>query len=286
MENALLRAFCKINLSLKLGRRRSDGYHEIDTVMQTVSLHDEIIFRPTDGPSKMDISGLSGGISVSSDNLVMRALEKIKSVCGIERCFNISLIKKTPSAAGLGGGSSDAASVICLFGRMAGLEDCELSQISAGLGSDIPFFCFGGRCRCSGRGEDVEPLEDITEKTVLILMPDFGISTAEAYSLWDRFIENNPDYFHKGGNDFEKAIFPSYPFLPKIKDRLFELGASYASMSGSGSAMFGIFDSDSLFERACSDVFLNSSGNIFKAVTIGRKRFLEEGVSLCSFRPL
>lgn len=261
-------AFCKINLSLKLGGRRPDGYHSVRTVMQTVSLCDTLEFRPSEGPSSLVVDGLSGGIPVSGDNLVLRAVRLVLDRFASSGGYVIRLIKRIPSMAGLGGGSSDAALALRVVGGRFGMSRRELAEMAAELGSDVPFFCYGGRAECSGRGEIVRPLPDAPVKGVVIVKPPFGISTGEAYALWDSYMAENGLVPGDSGNDFEYALAGRYPLLGRLKSRLYGLGAEYASLSGSGSAVFGLFPD---YERACAaaeDPFLNESGDVYRAVTV------------------
>ncbi|HBS87651.1 MAG: 4-(cytidine 5'-diphospho)-2-C-methyl-D-erythritol kinase [Bacteroidetes bacterium GWF2_38_335] len=242
----------KINIGLNIVEKRPDGFHNIETVFYSIGLSDvlEII------PSKKT-AFFNEGIKVDGDpekNLVMkayRALEKKYKLPPVE----IYLFKKIPFGSGLGGGSSDAAETIVLLNSLFGLKmsDEQQHEIASGLGSDCSFFIKKVPCFASGKGEILETSEiSLKDKHLLLVCPETKVNTATAYSgvtpqkpseslkkLIHSPIEKWKDLIV---NDFEKSIFITFPELEKIKNQLYKDGAIYASMSGSGSSVYGIFD--------------------------------------------
>ena len=250
-------AFAKVNTSLVLGKKRHDGYHEIKTVMLQISLHDKIEFRQTEEKSSLEIKGeLSGGISVLEDNLILKALNNIKKIAQINDNYKIILTKNIPSQAGLGGGSSDAGAVISFIKEKYNLP-IEYAQKSAEeTGSDVPFFLYGGRALSEGRGEIITPLPNIEKLYLILIIPNFGISTPEAYGLWDKYalkheitdnIKIDTNIFE---NDFEKALKEKYPQIEEIKNMLKSEKATHALLTGSGSTVCGFFNSEKIRDIA------------------------------------
>lgn len=270
-------AFAKVNTSLVLGKKRPDGYHNIKTVMIQISLHDKIEFRQTDKTSSLKIKGeMSGGISISEDNLILKALNNIKNIANINDNYEITLTKNIPSQAGLGGGSSDAGTVISFIKEKYNLP-IEYAQKSAEeTGSDVPFFLYGGRALSEGRGEIITPLSNISKLYLIIIIPNFGISTPEAYKLWD-------DYYSKSqinenfkidtkifNNDFEKALKEKYPQIEEIKQILNKEKATNTLLTGSGSAVCGFFNSKEIRNNAFNNIkkYLNLDYKILSSETI------------------
>jgi len=250
----LLRAFAKINLDLRILGRRTDGYHEVRTVLQTIDWFDEIRIDPA---SRFTFACYGGPPDIAKDegNLVVRAVRGFERQLGRPLNVRIELQKNIPVGAGLGGGSADAAVTLLglqqMFGNplsSKGFLDCLRS-----LGSDVPFFALGGRALGTGRGDEVVPLEDESDYWLVVVHSGVYVSTAEAYS-WltvpgdSNTIEGfyNPSDPGRGvdlpGNDFESAVFEQHPVLKEIRNSLLLLGARQALLSGSGSAVFGRFD--------------------------------------------
>lgn len=219
-----LKAYAKINLDLKIKGLRSDGYHELESIMQSVSLYDVI-----------SIEEISEGIEVKCNdpriptderNLVFKAAQLCK------KNVRITVEKNIPLAAGLAGGSADAAAVLFAFNR---------TEIGAQIGSDVPFCLVGGRCLVKGRGEIVEKVRgqksDVGKYFVLVC-PDIQVSTKWAYEQYD--LTDTPHL--NVGNSLEPIVIAKYPEIQKIKDLLLELKAEKAQMSGSGPSVFGVFN--------------------------------------------
>jgi 4-diphosphocytidyl-2-C-methyl-D-erythritol kinase len=283
-----LRAFAKINLGLKILFKRPDGYHEIRTIFQTISLHDHL--RLTLGPDSQ-ISVECADLSVPTDqhNLIYRACEMWKAERGWKGGVRAKLEKAIPAGSGLGGGSSDAAATLLGLERLTGdrLNFSARYRLASALGSDVPAFLFGGRVLGCGRGEEVYPLVDIPRKHCLVIRPPFPISTAEAYQeagrkltssdsgfklnafgVWSQFPLND---WGPAENDFEEVVFAKWPELGEVKDQFIRAGAETASLTGSGSAIYAIFDSARQLTQARKSV--PPEWSIFKAQTLPRRQY-------------
>ncbi len=248
-----LKADCKINLGLDILRRREDGYHDIETVMLPVSqLYDTITVERAD-----ELHFEQTGIAVDCPperNLCIRAYALMQQRYGIPQ-VSISLDKRVPFGAGLGGGSSDASAVIKALNLLFKLDlsEDDATALAAELGSDTAFFIADRPMLCSGRGEKMQPVDiDLSGSYLAVVKPPFGISTAEAYSgvrpcipaspLIDRLHDDRRTWQSEVVNAFERHIFAAHPTLCDLKQQLLDAGAYYAAMSGSGSALFGLFD--------------------------------------------
>ncbi|QQL44793.1 4-(cytidine 5'-diphospho)-2-C-methyl-D-erythritol kinase [Sulfuriroseicoccus oceanibius] len=244
-------AHAKINLDLSVLGKREDGFHEISSTMTGVSLFDTLVFEPGDegeGPGLV-IDG-ADDLPVNDDNLVIRAAKLFAERTGKAADFNIRLIKRVPSGAGLGGGSSDAAATLRALNDLtgAGLGEAELAGIAGEIGSDIPFFIYGGVCRVGGRGEVVEPINFDWELPVLLIKPGFGVETPDAYKRWITSQELEsvlyaPQICPWGPmvNSLERPVFEKYPVLADMKMWLLDQGETHAAlMSGSGSTMIAV----------------------------------------------
>jgi 4-diphosphocytidyl-2-C-methyl-D-erythritol kinase len=262
-------AYGKLNLGLRVLYRRPDGYHEIRTVFQTISLADrlDITFRPA-RPTRIAIEGTPE----IPDNLVERAARLVLEALRIQGDISFHLRKNIPTGAGLGGGSSDAAAVLLALPVLAGkaLPADRLHAIAAQLGSDVPFFLHGGTALGMGRGEELYPLPDRPAARGLLVAPAIHSSTVEAYRdvsarLTTIPLQNKLDSFQQAvwrsvaggstgvdGNDFEEVVFARHRKLKQIKAQLIRFGARPAAMTGSGSAIFGIFAEAGQLERARS----------------------------------
>jgi 4-diphosphocytidyl-2-C-methyl-D-erythritol kinase len=231
-------AHAKINWALRVTGKRPDGYHDIETIFQTISLHDDLSL---DDAKELSLTCSDPSIPTDERNLIIRAAKAI----GVTA--RIHLEKRIPAGGGLGGGSSDAAAVLTAFGR----KD---PRVALSLGSDVPFFLQGGTAYATGRGEVLTPLPRVAPVPLLLLIPDERVMTADAYAMLRRFslplgVEryrsmiagNLLDQATELVNDFEEAIFVGLPQLRAFKTRLYEAGAAWAGMSGSGSTMVGAF---------------------------------------------
>jgi len=272
IRQALCKAYAKLNLGLRVLYKRPDGYHELRTVFQTISLADtlEISFAPARSV-RIEMEGTSD----IPDNLAERAARLVLETAGKQGSVHLNLRKKIPAGAGLGGGSSDAAAVLLALPVLTGLRLSmeQLSNLAAQLGSDVPFFLYGGTALGLGRGEELYPLPDRPAEQALLIVPAIHSSTAEAYrdlsaglasgSLTNPLLQNKLDSFRRAVwdgvlgdskspiiNDFEGVVIARYPALAGIRERLRRAGATRVAMTGSGSAIFGIFDNPGKLERA------------------------------------
>lgn len=286
----IARAYAKINLGLEVLFRRNDGYHEIRTILQTIDLHDELRFERR--PAGIELAVDDPEAPVGRDNLVVRAAETLARTLGTSPGARIGLVKRIPSGQGLGGGSADAALTLLALNELwqARLPDVELHRMASGLGMDVPFFLVGGTVLATGRGDEVCPLAAEVDAPIVLILPDFGISTAQAYGnliLTKRQAGLTLPYFALPDpgddeglfgliNDLESATGDHSPLIHGYKQSLLELGATASLMSGSGSAVFGIFRDDATARSAA--IRLESRGiraiatRTLKRVTYREKR--------------
>jgi 4-diphosphocytidyl-2-C-methyl-D-erythritol kinase len=249
-----LKAHAKINLDLRVLGKRPDGYHELRTVFQTISLADEIglAFEPAPETSVV----IEGNIAIE-DNLIARAARLFLAENGITGSVRCELRKHIPMGAGLGGGSSDAATVLRAMPALTGIATPQqkLHAMAAQLGSDVPVFLYGGTAVGIGRGDEIFPLPPAPELYGVLVTPDIHVSTAEAYRALSSRLD--PDHaaqkreqfaeliwsmdLRQAQNDFESAVFELHPELARIRQTLADAGAVPARMTGSGSAIFGLF---------------------------------------------
>ncbi len=243
-------SYAKINWSLRITAKRADGYHELETLFQSISLHDELTITPAD---RLSLECDDPSIPADDTNLVLRAARAMGSPP-----VHIALQKRIPAGGGLGGGSSNAAAVLLALGRPAQLESIALS-----LGSDVPFFLVGGTAYATGRGEKLTRLPAAAPIPLLLVLPEERVSTAEAFALIRSYskpagIERyrhalEDDLLAHGDlltNDFEEPVFARLPKLREFKHRLIAAGAGWAGMSGSGSTIVGAFRSQALRDAA------------------------------------
>jgi 4-diphosphocytidyl-2-C-methyl-D-erythritol kinase len=248
LQNMQLSAPAKINLSFEIKGRRPDGFHEIETLMAPISLADRLVIERTEDSDATRFSCDDPSLPAGEDNLVVRAAKLFRERTGISDGIAIDLEKKIPHGAGLGGGSSDAASTLLglneLFG--AGLNSEELLQLGAQLGSDVPFFVARSAAICRGRGELVEATSLATNFQLVLFKPEFGVPTPWAYGRWKESRElPGVDYSAQefSGvrfvNDLERPVFEKFVFLAHLKKWLRrQPEVAVALMSGSGSTVF------------------------------------------------
>lgn len=256
----------KVNLSLRIVRRRDDGFHELETRLCPISLHDEVSLELlAAGGTRLDCDDPE--LPVGEGNLAIKAVRAFESATGVEVHAQLSISKRIPSGAGLGGGSSDAAAVLRLLNQAHGdpASIGQLTEMAATIGSDVPFFLFGQSCDAGGRGEIIEPIEFTARPTLLLIKPPFGISTPWAYSRWQDSTENpSLPYavqslsFGQLVNDLERPAFEKYLVLGDLKRWLLAQDeVEGALMSGSGATVFGVVrdggDPSALAERTRSE---------------------------------
>ena len=256
-----VRSLAKVNLDLRVLHKRPDGYHELRTIFQTVSLADRLEIEYQRGRTRIDIQSnlnIPGNIIEKAAHLVLRAT-------GRTGRLGFVLTKRIPLGGGLGGGSTNAAAVLLalppLIGKPLPLE--KLMELASGLGSDVPFFLLGGTALGIDRGTELYPLPDRPAHPALIVTPDIHSSTPDAYRALERKVEHpaTPKILRNfqeiawasadaAVNDFEGVVFRRHPLLKSIKRKLLSLGAAPALMSGSGASVFGIFPSRELRDQA------------------------------------
>ena len=246
---------CKINIGLRVVRKREDGYHDLETIFYPVyGLHDELQVDRSE-----DFSFIQEGLVVDcspADNLIYKTYARMRERYPQIGNVKITFKKNIPFGAGLGGGSSDAAHMAIALNEIfaLGLTREQLAQEVSPLGADCPFFVYNSPCYAEGIGDKLIPINlDLTGLRLLMIKPKCGVSTKDAYggivpkgcSDLFRVIQDRTKLFLVASNDFEDTVFSAHPELAEIKQRLLDAGAVYAAMSGSGSTIFGLFQSDS-----------------------------------------
>jgi 4-diphosphocytidyl-2-C-methyl-D-erythritol kinase len=294
-EKLRLRSLAKINLDLRVLHKRPDGFHELRSLFQTISLADTIEVEYQRGRTKIE---LKSNLNIPG-NLILRAADTVMKAARATGRLRFNLTKRIPLGGGLGGGSSNAAAVLlalpALLKKTVPLE--KLMELAAELGSDVPFFLIGGTAVGLGRGTELYPLPDAPPSPGLLIAPGIHSSTAEAYAALHRKVlqEVPPDMINKfqavawstgdagapqdpgWTNDFEMVVFNRHPQLKSIKGKLLKLGARRAMMTGSGSALFGLFANRELRDRAAGSFRKEFPGNQvypFTMVSRGRYRAL------------
>ena len=242
-SSRMRKSFAKINWALRITGRRPDGFHDLETLFQTISLHDELTFTPSAGRS---LTCDEPGVPTDETNLVLRAARAV----GADNVA-IHLRKRIPAGGGLGGGSSNAAAVLQELG--AG----PLEAIALELGSDVPFFLMGGTAYATGRGEKLTPMPPMQGIPLLLVLPEERVLTRDAFASIRRYspplgIDAYRDVanFTNFTNDFEEPVFALVPRLAALKARMIDAGARWAGMSGSGSTIVGAFADAASRDRA------------------------------------
>ena len=251
---------CKINLGLHILGKRDDGFHDLETVFYPVEINDalEIIQHSNGKAGQLDFT--TTGITLEGrieDNICYKAWQLIKEEYPSLPSLKIHLHKAIPAGAGLGGGSADGSFCLRLLNQKCNLSipESKLFEYAARLGSDCPFFLFNKPCIASGRGEKLEPIDlDLSGYKIALVIPPVHINTAKAFAGLRSYKKHPPlreliqqplsqwkDILY---NDFEEVVFEQYPLIKEIKDQLYLEGALYASLSGSGSSVFAIFEAD------------------------------------------
>ena len=253
-----IRAHAKINLDLRVLGTRADGFHELRTVFQAISLHDTITCVPREGPFAIECA--TAGVPLDQTNLIWRAagaLWRSLRRAGDVRDMLVRLDKRIPVQGGLGGGSADAAATLLGLGRAwrVPVRPAQLTDVAASLGADVPFFLSGGTALGLGRGDEIYPLADLPRHWIVLLIPGFGVSSGEAFGWYDAERDGSrgptrepqqvpgpwPSRAAQMINDLEAPIARHHPEIDQMKSALRRAGALAAAMSGSGSAVFGLF---------------------------------------------
>ena len=293
-----LRAYAKVNLGLEVLGRREDGYHELRTILQTIDFHDELTFEAEDAGIRLTTNDSSLG---TGENLVVCAANLLADAAGYRGGAFIHLEKRVPKGLGLGGGSSDAATTLVALDRLwkTRASPQDLHRLAASIGMDVPFFLYGGTALAVSRGDEVYPLEMPADLPIVLILPDFSISTAEAYGnlrLTNReaglkllhFAWNLPEVrvgLRELVNDLESAAFDRFDFIQEYKRLLLDLGATSSMMSGSGSSVFGIFHDEASAGDAARSLGLRGIRAIATKTVGGRAYRAERLKQLASFRP-
>jgi 4-diphosphocytidyl-2-C-methyl-D-erythritol kinase len=283
-------SFAKINWTLRIFGRRPDGYHEVATLLQTISLSDELTFDLRQD-EQISLSCDDPQIPVDDSNLIVRAAKTLQDRrCGV----NINLKKVIPAKGGLGGGSSNAAVTLLALNRLwrRELKNTDLLSIASGIGADVPFFLIGGCAQARGKGSDVRSVADTPQKHLIVVTPNATVSTVDAYRALNRgslttsesasilsssFAEPvsgdpGPWSLH---NDFEVVIFEIEPEIRRAKVALLDAGARGALLAGSGSSVFGIFDDEAARDRALGSLRSEAGWRIFSCHTLSRAEYLQ-----------
>jgi 4-diphosphocytidyl-2-C-methyl-D-erythritol kinase len=265
-----LPSFAKINLDLRVLGTRPDGYHDLRTVFQSLALFDNVTVTIRRGP--LAVTCDEPDIPTDRRNLVWKAASLLhRTATGKAtppRDVLIDLRKRVPSEAGLGGGSSNAAMTLLALNKLwkLDLDLASLSRVGARLGADVPFFLHGGTALGLGRGDDIYPLADMPPVHVVILRPGFGVTTADAYTWFDEEARRIKEPHHRPvppgwpawsatlRNDLETPVIGHHPAIGRIKQSLIDAGAAFAAMSGSGSAVFGLFERADAARRTANDL--------------------------------
>jgi 4-diphosphocytidyl-2-C-methyl-D-erythritol kinase len=271
MASVTLRAFAKINLSLRVSSARADGFHDVRTILQAIDLFDRVKCETRRGP--FQISCDMPGVPTDCTNLVWKAAQLLWGAAGRSgepRNTVVTLQKHIPMKAGLGGGSSNAAAALLGLQRLWKLRvpDEQIHALAARLGSDVPFFLVGGTALGLDRGDEVYPLEQLPPYWVVLVMPSLGVATKDAYEWFDECRKSGRDGFSRHQNenssrpllrafpnvtlvnDLEPPVIERHPVIGQLKQRLTGRGALMAAMSGSGSTVFGVFTSATAAKRA------------------------------------
>jgi 4-diphosphocytidyl-2-C-methyl-D-erythritol kinase len=270
MTRAIVRAHAKINLNLRVLGRRPDGFHDLETLVQSISLHDTLEFYSHDDGIRLEVD--DPGVPADPGNLVWQAAASLARAAPTPLGVGIRLGKRIPVGAGLGGGSSDAAATLIALNKIwsLGLSLADLALIAAELGSDVPFFLAGGTALLTGRGTEVRALPDVLGYRLVVVFPGVPLATREVYSQlqapltpmgkigsmgpFGRIPDGEVESWVGLGNDLGPSARRLCPVIGEIEDRLKNSGATAAGMSGSGSAVFGLFRDRTRQEGAARDM--------------------------------
>jgi 4-diphosphocytidyl-2-C-methyl-D-erythritol kinase len=278
LKELRLNAYAKVNLTLDVLGKRDDGYHDIETVLHTLELHDTVMLREADH----GITVLCDHHAVPTDvqNIVFRTAQLLREAYGVDSDIQIEIQKRIPPASGLGGGSSDAAVTLLGLAQMwkLRLDNRDLLVLGSQIGSDVPFFLVGGAALARGRGERLQYLHTLPTTWVVLACPNVEVSTAWAYRELDlNGIGQRPDtqaliaalrsenvagVAANLGNVFEPLVFYHYPEVAALKRRLAEAGALGASLTGTGPVVFGLFARESDARRAAEELAKDFEGDV------------------------
>jgi 4-diphosphocytidyl-2-C-methyl-D-erythritol kinase len=278
-----IKSFAKINLGIEILGKRDDGYHEIQTLFQTIDFYDEIVFKKREGDQVL-LQGDVPGIPWGQENLIYQAAQRIREKVGIFYGLEIHVHKRIPAGAGLGGGSSNAAMTLLALNQLwdLRLNASEVLEIARDIGADVPYFLMGGLCLGTGRGDIISPLKDNRPYPCLLILPDFSSLTKDIYKSYQavltsghkeskiiEFLERRN--FSLLDNGLEETVFKRYPQLKTIKTLLYSLGAEMSQVSGTGSAVFGLFLDKKKAEEAIEEI--RKKHTVFLVNTLSRELY-------------
>ena len=270
MNEYQIKAYAKINLGLDVVRRLENGYHEVKMIMQTVNLYDELTLKRT--TAGIRLTSDSGELPLDENNLIYKAARLMQEHYGIAEGVSVKLKKNIPIAAGMAGGSTDAAATMLAMKELFGLETskAELMKLGVKIGADVPYCILVGTALAEGIGEKLTPLPKAPECHLLVAKPDINVSTKYVYEHLDAAgVTKHPDIdgmvnaiergslqgiIERLGNVLETVTISAYPVISVIKDRMKELGAQGSLMSGSGPTVFGIFTEQEKAIRAYEEI--------------------------------
>jgi 4-diphosphocytidyl-2-C-methyl-D-erythritol kinase len=284
-----LPSFAKINWTLRILGKRPDGYHEVVTVLQSISLSDELTFEVRDEPA-ISLTCDDPEIPVDDSNLIVKAAKALQGDQGVD----IHLAKKIPAKGGLGGASSNAAVTLLALNYLwrRQLRNTDLLRIAAGIGADVPFFLIGGTAEGRGIGTEITDVADVPECYLIVATPNATVSTVDAYAALKRGSLTTSDSasilsssfagpvsgdsaqwsLH---NDFEVVIFEIEPEIERAKVALLDAGARGALLAGSGSSVFGIFDDEAARDQALGNLRCETGWRVFPCHTLSRAEYLQ-----------
>lgn len=284
-----VRAYAKVNLTLRVLGLRPDGYHDLRTTFQSIALHDTLTFTLSRGPFRIECDDPK--CPADDTNLVSRAAHLIwreRGISGSPAGVTVHIAKRIPIAGGLGGGSSDAAATLRALNLLwrARLDAPTLLRLARELGADVPFFLEGGTALGVDRGDTLFPLVDLPRLSVVLVLPLFGVNTRDAYAWWDskRWVAADeaadiglPLPTSEIRNDLQAPVNAHHPDVGRITSQLFQLGATYAAMSGSGSTVFGLFDRPAAARRAAAQ-FSSGPQRALVTHTLSRRQHAKLGL--------
>lgn len=290
-QRIVLPSFAKINLHLRVIGRRKDGFHELCTIFQTVSLADDLILEPAD---KISLECNDSSIPSGNENLIVRAAELLRSRFGTKVGIRATLTKRIPVFGGLGGGSSNAAVALLGLRNLWQLEisDADLAAFARELGADVPYFLVGGTAVGTGTGADVIAINEFCHDKIVIVTPGEEVSTREIFEklqapsltkegsnrnliVCRKWAENANIRQEPLRNELEPIVFRMFPEIERARDRLIELGASQAGMSGSGGSVYGFFENELTRQTALEALGSEADWRSFAAATISREHYRE-----------
>ncbi len=263
MNTIILESYAKINIGLQVLNQRPDGYHNLHTIFQELEFHDTITLTKIE--NGCELKSNNRNFPLDKSNTCHKAYTILKQEFPDVGGVKIHVDKRIPQGAGLGGGSSNGAAVLKGLNLLyeLSIKENELEKVALEIGADVPFFICGGTQLGEGIGEKLTPIESQLYSTILLVIPPISISTSWAYKRVKKDLDtvgkkaNFADFFRRDiipfelfKNDFERIVIPAHPEIGEIKDALIENGARYASLSGSGSTVFGMFDEDTAAHAA------------------------------------